>query len=163
MFQIELQEQRSSGRGSKSKDSKRKKRTWKPKASLNPQRLLNARRRNLQIHTQVHTAVRHTFIYFQMSLIRNKHTCSSLTDVVMISWSCGGRTMWTREPQRQKNAGLRLISPHNKLTYVFSTHQVDTILTTALFPVLPLCLCSHPSSWTVHWRRRQISVLLGEG
>ncbi len=30
-----------------------------------------------------------------------------------------GRTMWTREPQRQKNAGLRLISPHNKLTYVF--------------------------------------------
>ncbi len=51
----------------------RRERARKPKASLNPQRLLNARKQNLQSHTQVRTAVRHTFNLLS-NVCDQKHT-----------------------------------------------------------------------------------------
>lgn len=73
-------------------------RARKLKAGLNPQRLRNARRRNQsvshppQIHTEVPTKNRTVLklTLYSWELSENKQTCSSLADLVMFSWSCGG-------------------------------------------------------------------------
>lgn len=93
-------------------------RARKPKASLNPQRILNARRQNLQIHTQVHTAVRHTF-YLLSNVCDQKQTpllfsCRSCDDFLK-PWR-GGRCEW------EKNHRDRRTQASGWFPHIISSH-----------------------------------------
>ncbi len=105
----------------------RRERARKPKASLNPQRLLNARKQNLQSHTQVRTAVRHTFNLLS-NVCDQKHTyllfsCRCCDDFLKL-WR-GGRCERENHRDRKTQASgsfPQIISSHK---FFFSTHQVD--------------------------------------
>lgn len=91
--QIELQEQRSSGRGNKSKDSKRKRKSQKteggPKSTeaseckkTKPVSLTPPSDPHRGTHSKLNWSQAHALF---MRTVRNKQTCSSLADLVMFS------------------------------------------------------------------------------
>lgn len=123
--QIELQEQRSSGRGNKSKDSKRKRKSQKTEGGPKSTEASECKKTKpvsltppSDPHTGTHSKLNWSHALF-MRTVREQtdllFSCRSC-DVFLKLWR--GRWRLRGEPQRQKNAGLGLISPHNKLTLI---------------------------------------------
>lgn len=124
--QIELQEQRSSGRGNKSKDSKRKRKSQKTEGgpkSTEASECKKTKPVSLTPPSDPHRGTHSTELVSSSRFIHEN--CQKQTDLLFSCRSCDvflklwrGRWRLRGEPQRQKNAGLRLISPHNKLTLI---------------------------------------------
>lgn len=94
-------------------------RARKPKASLNPQRLLNPRRRNPQINTQVHTGLKHTLYSSKRSNVydpkktRFLFSCRSCDDFLKLQ-----RSRW-REWQNHRD---RKTQASGSFPHIISSH-----------------------------------------